>query len=86
MIRSSLGPSEKDYSKNILTFDLPLELFALRLQTIEGSYEKNRLTIIVKLRKSKIFLKNRTYERFIKKYLVAFTIIRDECEDVIECY
>ena len=67
-----------------MTFDLPLELFGLRLQMVEGGYEKNKLTMIIKLRKSRIFLFNRINEKFIKKYLIAFTIIRDELEDVIE--
>jgi hypothetical protein len=66
----------------MLTLDLPLELFGLRLHMTEGSFEKNRLTMVVKLKKSKVFLLNRIYEKFIKRYLVAYTIIRDELEDV----
>lgn len=53
------------------------------MKKVEGMPTKNKIVIVVKTKKNKIFLFNRIFEKFIKKYLIAFSIIRDQLEEVI---
>ena len=43
------------------------------------------MTLIIKLKKKNLLL-DKLLHKFIKKYMVAFTILRDELEEVFKLY
>jgi len=85
VIKSTLSPSSKNYGENLLSFDLPLEMLGIRVEKLPCSYPKCKMTLIIKLRKKNMLL-DKLFHKFIKKYMVAFTILRDELEELTEKY
>jgi len=76
-----LSSSTKNYAENLFTFDLPLEMLGLRVEKLPCSYPKCKMTLIIKLKRKNMLL-DKLFHKFIKKYMIAFTIIRDELEEV----
>jgi hypothetical protein len=83
LLRASLGSTKKDYWSNLLTFDLNLDLFGIRVKNIECGYPKSKLTVLIRTKKRNMVL-NKIYEKFLKHYMLMLSYFQSELLDILE--